>query len=244
VQRWNTRLADAGHVEEAIAGYRRYLGERPGFSEVHDRIADLSMRAAREARNDAARTANLERAAASLQALASLATAGPVRDDAFRQLLDLYGAAQLDRPAQEEATARTMIKRQPAAPPGHAALTAVLLRTGRSTDAEAALRSARTATAPSAPARAGLASAFVHTVGDQGDLPPAAAHRLFDEANQLLTEAEKLGANELAVIEGRMAWLNVSAERFETDPARAAAQREQANRLRARALAIRTSKAP
>lgn len=244
VGRWNARLADAGHVEDAIAGYNKYLAERPGFYEVHDRIADLSMRAAREAKNDAARNANLERAAASLQELASLAPAGSARDYAFRQLLDLYGPAQLKRPAREEATARAMIKRQPAAPSGHAALTAVLLRTGRSADAETALKSARTATATTAPARAGLASAFVYAVRDHDDLPAAAARRLFDEANQLLTEAEKLGANELAVIEGRMGWLGVSAERFETDPARAAAQREQADRLRARALAIRTRKAP
>ena len=244
VQRWNMRLADQGHVDDAIAGYRKYLVERPGFYEVHDRLADLSMRAARDAKNDAARTASLERAAGSLLEVVNLAPAGPERDDAFRRLLDLYGPAQLNRPAQEEATARAMIKRQPAAPPGYAALAKVLLRTGRSADAEAALRSARTATGATAAARAGMAGAFVDVVRSQSDLPPAASRRLFDEANQLLTEAEKLGANELAVVEGRMSWLMVSADRFETDPARAAAQREQADRLRARALAIRTRKAP
>lgn len=244
VQRWNTQLADTGHLEDAIAGYRKYLAERPGFYEVHDRIADLSMRAARDAKDDDARSAQLERAAASLQQLVNLAPPGSARDNAFGQLLDLYGPAQLKRPAQEEATARAMIRRQPAVPRGHAALVAVLLRTGKAADAETALRSARTATAPAAAARAGLATAYVHAVREQNDLPPVAARRLFDAASELLTEAEKLRADDLAVIEGRMSWLNLSAERFETDPARAAAQRAEADRLRARALALRTGKTP
>lgn len=244
IGRWNEQLADTGHLEAAIAGYEKYLTERPGFYEVHDRIADLWLRAAREAKDDSARSASLERAGASLQQVVNLAPAGYARDNAFRQLLNVYGPAQLKRPAQEEAAARAMVKRQPGAPEGYAALIAVLLRTDRSADAETAMRSARAATAATAAARADLARAFVHTLSDGGDLPPAAARRLFDEANQLLTEAEKKGADELAVIEGRMAWLSVSAERFETDPVRSAAQRAEADRLRARALRIRTGKMP
>ncbi len=74
------------------------------------------------------------------------------------------------------------------------------------------------------------------------DLPAAVARRLFDEAQALLLEAEKLNANALEVIEGRMSWLNVSADRFEKDPARAAAQRNQVKRLAMRAQQIRSRK--
>jgi hypothetical protein len=49
---------------------------------------------------------------------------------------------------------------------------------------------------------------------------------------------------DLAVIEARMSWLNLSADRFEQDPARAAAQRAEAQRLRTRAIEIHERQAP
>jgi len=70
------------------------------------------------------------------------------------------------------------------------------------------------------------------------------ARRPFDEAGELLTEAEKLNGNELRVIEVRMGWLNLNAEKFEKNPSRAAADREQAKRLMMRAQAIRAKKMP
>jgi hypothetical protein len=88
-----------------------------------------------------------------------------------------------------------------------------------------------------------MASELMQAIHGQAELTGDVARRLFDEAGQLLSEAEKLNGNDVHVIEGRMGWLNLSADRFEKDPARAAAQREQANRLMARAQEIWKKKA-
>jgi len=88
-----------------------------------------------------------------------------------------------------------------------------------------------------------MAAELIHVVRQEG-LSDAAARRLFDEAGTLIAEADKIkrSADDIDVIESRMAWLNLSADRFEKDPARAAAQREEANRLKERALALRTKR--
>ena len=242
VLRWNSRLADEGKVAAAIAGFNTYLAEHPGSAAVHAEIAEVLIRAAE--RDPKARTANLEQAAAQLQRVIDLAAAASERDAAFERLLGLYGPTQLNLPDQLEAAARAMVKRRPTVPAGHYALATVLLQTDRSADAEDVLRGARTAIKPTAPARAGMAGELVKRILYREDLPAAMARRLFDEAQALLIEAEKLNANDVAVIEGRMSWLNLSADRFEKDPARAAAQREQARRLMTRALEIRSKKIP
>ena len=244
VRRWNARLADEGKMADAMAGYTKYLSQRPRFHEVHAELAELLLRQAADARDSAARTASLEGAAAQFQHVIELAPAASDRDAAVERLLDLYGPKQLNRPDQQEAVARGMLKRQPDAPAGHYTLATVLFRTGRPADAENVLRGARAAIKPTPAARAAMASELVTAVRRHDDLPPAAARRLFDEADALLTEAEKLNGNEVTVLEGRMGWLHLSADRFERDPARAAAQREQAKRLMTRALAIRTKKLP
>ena len=46
------------------------------------------------------------------------------------------------------------------------------------------------------------------------------------------------------VLESRMSWLNLSAEKFEKNPGRAASQREMAKRLMERAQAIRMKMMP
>lgn len=240
IRRWNSRLADDGKIPDAIDGYTKYLAERPGFYGAYAEIAELSLKTAKEAKDDRLRTASLERAAASLQQVVDLAPTQGEREDAFAKLLEVYGPAQLKRAAQQETVARAMVKRQPAAPVGHVALATVLLENGKTADADAALRTAHSALKPGAEARAALASKLLYTVRIHEDLSPAAGRRLFDEADALLTEAEKLNANEVTVLEGRMSWLNVSADRFEKDPARAAAQRERAKQLATRAIAIRT----
>jgi TonB family protein len=242
VLRWNSRLADDGRVAAAIAGFTTYLAEHPGSHTAHAEFAEVLIRVAE--RDPKTRTANLEQAAAQLQRAIDLAPAAAARDAAFERLLGLYGPRQLNRPDQLEAAARAMVKRQPTVPAGHYALATVLLQMDKSADAETVLRGARAGIKPTAPARAGMAGELVKTVRSRDDLPPAIARRLFDEAEALLIEAEKLNANDVAVIEGRMSWLNVSADRFEKDPARAAAQREQARRLMARALEIRSKKIP
>jgi tetratricopeptide (TPR) repeat protein len=240
IRRWNAKLAADGKVTEAIEGYNRYLAERPGFYGVHAEIAELSLETAREAKDERVRTANYERAAASLQQVVDLAPTQSEREGAFVKLVEVYSPGQLKRPAQQEAVARAMVKRQPAALIGHVALASVLLQNGKAADADAALRAARSSLKPGAVPRADLASGLVRAIHESNVLSESAARRLFDEADALLTEAEKLNANDVAVIEGRMSWLGMSATRFEKDPARAAAQRAQAKQLETRAIAIRT----
>ncbi|MEO5895370.1 MAG: TonB family protein [Vicinamibacterales bacterium] len=241
LRRWNSRLADAGGMVEAIAAYERYLAERPKFAPAHHELAELLIRAASEASDKAMATSRLEQAAAQLQQVSELATTPEERDRAFTRLLDLYRPKLLNRPAQEEATARVMTKRQPTVPAGHYALATVLLRTGRLAEGERVLRGARTAIKPAAPSRAAMAGELVQVILIQ-ELPPDVARRLFDEAGELVAEAEKLNSNDVTVLESRMSWLNLSAERFEKDPGRAASQREMAKGLMERAQAIRMKK--
>src|SRR6185503_11825137 len=77
----------------------------------------------------------------------------------------------------------------------------------------------------------------------KGDTSAAVRHS-FDDADGMLTEAEKLTPNDPDLIDARAGWLTMSADRFETDPARAAAKREQAKRLQARAQQLRSGKRP
>ena len=240
IRRWNSRLAADGRVAEAIEGYNRYLAERPGFYDVHAQIAELSLETAREAKDEKVRTANYERAAASLQQVVDLAPTPSEREGAFVKLVEVYSPGQLKRPAEQEAVARAMVKRQPAALVGHVALASVLLQNGKTADADAALRAARSSLKPGAAPRADLASGLLRAIHESNVLSEPAARRLFAEADALLTEAEKLNANDVTVLEGRMSWLGMSATRFEKDPARAAAQRAQAKQLETRAIAIRT----
>jgi TonB family protein len=235
VSRWNNRLADDGKVQEAIAGFNKYLAERPGFHEVHAQIAALLIRAGRDSKDPARRTSSLEQAAVQLQHVVDLAPTASERNVAVEQLLGLYGPEQLNRPGEQEAVARAMVKRSADVPAGHYILATVLLRAGKSSEAESVLRGARAAIKPTAVSRAEMAGQLVQRIVLRNDLPAAAERRLFDEATALLLEAEKLNPNAREVLEARMSWLNLSADRFEKDPARAAAQREQARRLAARA---------
>src|SRR4029079_15832234 len=56
VRRWNARLAGEGQMADAMAGYTKYLSQRPRFHEVHAEFAELLLRQAADARDSAART--------------------------------------------------------------------------------------------------------------------------------------------------------------------------------------------
>jgi TonB family protein len=265
VGRWNAALADEGHVEEAIASFVKYSADHPDMYEPHERLANLYLEAAEKAADGTARTAALERAAAELQRVIDLMPVGPQRSQdreqrsqdrqqrsqdqrispeqryAFERFLDVTGPKNLNRPDLQEAAARAMLKRQPQEPSVHYALAAILFRAGKAGEAEKALRNARSTIKPTAASRAGMVSAALHMVMSDDQLPAEAARRLFDEAGSLVDEAEKLarGAEIVDVIEARMGWLYLSSQRFEKDPARAAAQKEEAKRLEERAQAIR-----
>jgi hypothetical protein len=156
------------------------------------------------------------------------------------KLVEVYSPGQLKRPAQQESVARAMVKQHPEAFVGHVTLASVLLQNGKTADADAALRAARRSLKPGPVPRADLASALLGAIRESNVLSESMARRLFDEADALLTEAEKLNASEVRVLEGRMYWLGISATRFEKDPSRAAAQRARAKQLETRAIAMRT----
>ena len=236
--RWSSRIADEQALSTAIASVQKYVNERPACYATHVRLADLHARAAHDPSNANARAAALERAISELEQVIDLAPTALDRNGAFSQIIDLSGPKELNRPDRIERAARTMVKRQLDDPWAHCVLAGILFRAGRTRDAEKTLQTARKSIKATSSARADMASALVGTIKRENDLPPAGARRMFDEASALLTEAEKLpgGKDDPAVISARIGWLNLSADRFENDPARRQAQRDLAlqlvNRLR------------
>jgi tetratricopeptide (TPR) repeat protein len=235
--RWNSKLVSDGKVDEAIAEWTKYAAQRSNFHGTYAQIAELHLAAAKEAKDAASRTSRLQQAAVNLQKVAELAPAGYERDAAFEQLLDLYGPAQLNRAADQEAVARGMVTRQPTEPAPHYTLAMVLLRNGKAAAADTAMQAARTAIKPTAATRGRMASAALRAIRD--DSSADTNQRLFDEATALLREAEKLNAAAREVLSARVNWLNASADRFEKDPAKAAAQRTEAKRLATRVMQMR-----
>jgi TonB family protein len=246
IRRWNSRLATEGRVDEAVASHQAYLAARPGFYPVNQELASLYIDSATSSTDAKVRLAKLEQASTELQRVVDLAPAGNDRDLAFERLLRLYGPTELNRPAQEEAVARAMVKRVPTEPGPHYAVAIALLRAGNMTGADEAIRAARTAIKPTAASRASMTSAAIRAIRREEELSLPAQRRLFDEATALLAETERLnGTREnLAVIEARMSWLQLSAERFEQDQGRAAKQRAEAEQLSKRAIAIHEKQAP
>lgn len=89
VLRWNGRLADEGKLAEAIAGFQRYLAERPKSHAAHVEIAELLIRAAAAASDEKTRTANRDQAIAHLQRAIALAPTPAERDAASARMREL-----------------------------------------------------------------------------------------------------------------------------------------------------------
>jgi TonB family protein len=231
--RWSSRLADEQPAQTAVAAVQKYISERPSCYATHLRLSELLARVAHDSPDPKGRAADLERAVSELEQVIDLAPTALDRSGAFNQVVELSGPKELNHPERVEPAARSLVKRQPDDPVGHYTLAAVLFRTGRTGDGEKALRTARTSIKATPSTRADMASQLLWIVRRDADLPTPAARRLFNEASTLLTEAEKLSGanNDPAVISARIVWLNLSAERFEKDPARAVAQRELAKAL-------------
>jgi tetratricopeptide (TPR) repeat protein len=243
LSRWNARLMDDGRFAEAAAAYTAYLTRRPTFSPAHTELAELDVRWAAEAATDAkARIIRLEDAIAHLQRAIDLAPDDDARDIVFTRLLEVLGPGLLNRPDREEAAARAMLVRHPAGARAHAALAHVLLRTGRAADADGALRAARAAVPATASSRAALAGRLLAIVRTDEALPAPAARRLFDEADVLSAEAEKLGPDNPDALAVRGGWFLVNADRYERDPARARELAERGQRLLQRSIELRQKK--
>ena len=74
-------------------------------------------------------------------------------------------------------------------------------------------------------------------------LSASAGPAVMDAADQLITETERTARNDPDVMEARVHWLNVKANRFEPDPAKAKALQTQALQLMTRAAALRKARA-
>jgi tetratricopeptide (TPR) repeat protein len=164
IRRWNSRLADEGRIDAAVASHQAYLKTRPGFHPAHQELADLFIRSAEGANDPATRASRFEQAATELQRVVQLAPAGSERDLAFDRILKLYGPTELNQPALEEATARAMLKQTPTAARPHYTLAGVLFRHGKATGAEDVLRTARATIRATAASRAGMSSAIVRVI--------------------------------------------------------------------------------
>ncbi len=242
LSRWSSVAADGKPPSVAIPAVQRYVSMRPSCASPHAKMAELLTSRAHENSDTAARAADLQHAIDELLQVIDLAPTAYERSQAFEQVVALSGPKELNRPQLVDAAARTLLKRSPDDPSAHYMVAALLFRTGRSGDGEKALRTARSAIKATPSNRAAMAHELIRTVRNGDDLPPAAARRLFDEAGALVTDAEKMkgGKDDRDVISARIAWLKMSAEQFEKDPARAAAQREQAKQLAERLKAMQS----
>ena len=233
LSRWSNVAAEGKPPAVSIPAVQGYVRMRPSCGGPHGKMAELLTSRARASSDQAARAADLQHAIDELQQVIELAPTAYERSQAFEQVVALSGPKELNRPQVVDAAARTLLKRSPDDPAAHYTVATFLFRAGRAGDGDKALRAARTAIKATPSSRADMARQLIRTVRDADDLPPNAARRLFDEAGALVTEAEKLkgGKDDRSVISARIAWLKMSAEQFEKDPARAAAQREQATQL-------------
>ena len=240
--RWTWRLVDAGDHAAAIAAYQKYIAEHPDFDPPIERLADAYLKWADDATDQKTKTAAWQGALVPLQRLIGLAPSADARSYAYERVHGVLGPARLNRPDQQEAAARVMIQRYPADAAAYYALAGVLLRGGRAAEADNILRGARSAIKSTAASRPSMAGRALGIVRSDPDLPPAAARRLFDEADALILEAEKLAPNGPDVLAARGGWLIVKSDRFETDPARKKALAEQGKRLLARSIELQQKK--
>jgi hypothetical protein len=242
IDRWNSRLVDDGKFPEAIAAYQQYLATQPTSHLAQARLGDVYVRWGLQATDTATKTARWNQALVPLQKVIGLAPTQAEREKAFLDVIDVLRPARLNQPSQIEAASRTMIQRYPmdAAPRGTLAL--AQLDAGRTAEANETIRAARTGLTKPA-SRALLAHYLLDGFRPDIGLSASAGPALMDAADQLITETERTARNDPDVMEARVHWLNVKANRFEPDPAKAKALQTQALQLMTRAAALRKARA-
>lgn len=199
-------LALNGKDLEVLALYERWVAAHPDFAEGHFMLGAAHESVARAAAASrlpgAAGTRRTHLEAAVLEVRRARALAG--RQAPFmwlRALIDLYGIAGSNQPAEYERLVREGAAQYPAEPLAHAYLIALLA--GRGEPIDAAARAARGAIPPGPDARVDLADALVGFVQDTGRLTPSLAPALLPEASRLVDEALALQPGDTAALETR-----------------------------------------
>lgn len=211
-----------GRLADVVAIYEKWVADYPKFADAHVMLAgaheQLGRAALRSRGADAAKisASEFERAAVEYRRAVELTPPNSVgmRRDPIGGLIDLYGPAELDRPAEYERVVAEGLRRHPADPLAHAYAITILARKREPIDR--AVRAARAATPNSAAGRTELASALMARVlDDRMDvaMPVAAA------ALTLVDEALTLNPNDITALQQKAEILRAQARRA-SDPER------------------------
>jgi tetratricopeptide (TPR) repeat protein len=215
---------------DAIVVLEGVLRSSPGFDPARYELANvhrtLALEAALKGPSQALTSRReLELAAAGYRRVAE--GTSQYKQLAIGRLLMLYGADELDRPADVIPLARQYVKISPGSAIGHVALANALTATGQEPTATAALLAARTAVAPDdAQLLATVIVAYVHKAKTSS---PADLKALVDWADGTLDRLLRDAPSDRQLLLTKAASASFRADRLETDPARKLALKAEAD---------------
>lgn len=216
---------------DAIVVLEGVLKSSPGFDPARYELANvhrmLSLEAALKGPSqEATSRRELELAAAGYRRVAE--GTSQYKQLAIGQLLMLYGADELDRPAEVIPLARQYVKISPGSAIGHVALANALTATGQEPAATAALLAARTAVDPDDAQL--LATVIVDYVYKAKMSSTADLKALVDWADGTLDRLLRDAPSDRQLLLTKAASASFRADRLETDPARKLALKAEADR--------------
>jgi hypothetical protein len=222
-------------VPGADAIYVEFLTAHPKYGPAHEMVAERHWTRAHTLRNTSANAALrarlLELAATHYRQAAALAAHTVAELSALSSAIRLYGAQELNRPAEGEALARSAIVKHPREPRLQYQLVEMQLSRATPQRAENILRTAREAIAATSASWKSAATFMWEIVRNDPALPPHTAEKVLVEAHSMLDEALRLkGADTAGILGLRAMVLRLQARRVEQDPARAKALVDQADR--------------
>ena len=237
-------LQTTGKRQEGLALLEKFLAANPKYARAHEGVADAYYLFANELKGQANAAAQrrkyLEQARTHYQHAVDLAGDAKEAPFALMSLFMIAGPEELNRPAAErESMARAAIKRFPDAPMAHFQLLRIVLEGSRWTEVEGVLRVAREAIANTPERRQRIGADLHDIVFRSPKLPVDTTKVLLAEGVARLDEALKLKPDFVEALMFKSLLLRLQAERVEKDPARAKALIAEADKLRAKAEALR-----
>jgi tetratricopeptide (TPR) repeat protein len=230
--RQGRQLMLAGKAADAITLFERAVNGMPNFEGAHYALADahrfLGIELATKGPSQATeRRRHLELAATQYRWVAERGT--QYRQLAAGQLMNLYGADELNRPREAIPFARLYLELSPSSVMGHAGLARLLRTTGDAKGATAVLLAARGVVASDD--RPALATSMVDHVINTPDVPPADVRALLDYAGPVLDAAIALEPDNRRLVLTKAAVPKLRAERVERDPAIQKALQAESDRI-------------